>query len=104
MHPAPSTPVLRTKVSPTQRPSSFLPGRFNADMQIANLRMRDAGVQVVSHFVIMGELMRDWRGTPGAKQLMPYLDAYIPEFSFLARSHGYAVLNGTLMEGQETLL
>ena len=29
--------------------------------EISNQRMRDAGVQVLSTFAIMSELMRDWR-------------------------------------------
>ncbi|CAG5137044.1 uncharacterized protein ALTATR162_LOCUS32 [Alternaria atra] len=44
----------------------------------ANARMQQAGVQLVSLFSIVCDLMRDWRNTPGAKELLPYLDKYLP--------------------------
>lgn len=40
----------------------------------ANDRMRAAGVQVLSMFAIALELMRDWRNTPGAPEMMPFFD------------------------------
>lgn len=40
----------------------------------ANDRMRAAGVQVLSMFAVSLELMRDWRDTPGATQLLPFFD------------------------------
>jgi len=40
----------------------------------ANDRMRNAGVQVLSSFAIIGELFRDWRNTPGSKELFPFFD------------------------------
>jgi hypothetical protein len=40
----------------------------------ANDRMRAAGVNVVSMFAITTDLMRDWRNTPGAPQLLPFYD------------------------------
>ncbi|KAK1235430.1 hypothetical protein PQX77_001357 [Marasmius sp. AFHP31] len=40
----------------------------------ANDRMRAAGVQVVPTIVIVMELMRDWRTTPGFAELSPYID------------------------------
>lgn len=40
----------------------------------ANTRMAAAGIQIVSLFSIIGELMRDWRGNPGALQVLPWLD------------------------------
>lgn len=40
----------------------------------ANNRMRDAGVQVLSLFAVALELMRDWRNTPGAKEMLPFFD------------------------------
>ena len=40
----------------------------------ANDRMRDAGVQVLSMFAVALELMRDWRNTPGATELLPFFD------------------------------
>ena len=40
----------------------------------ANDRMRAAGVQVLSMFAVSMELMRDWRNTPGAPELLPFFD------------------------------
>ena len=40
----------------------------------ANDRMRAAGVQILSMFAVACELMRDWRNTPGTKELMPFYD------------------------------
>lgn len=71
---------------------------------ISNDRMAKAGVQVVSLFSIVCDLMRDWRNTPGAAELIPWLDKYYPVYGMLARGHGAAVRNGTIIPGQETLL
>jgi nicotinamidase-related amidase len=70
----------------------------------ANLRMDKAGVHLVSMFAIIGDLMRDWRSTPGAAEVLPYLDKYLPGFGMLARGHGAAVQNGTLFPGQDAFL
>jgi nicotinamidase-related amidase len=70
---------------------------------LANDRMAQAGVQVVSLFPIFGELMRDWRHTPGAKELWPWLDVYYPVAGFVARAHALAVYNGTVQEGEKVL-
>ena len=40
----------------------------------ANDRMRAAGVRVLSMFAVACELMRDWRNTPGAKEMLPFFD------------------------------
>ena len=88
--------------------------------QDANDRMRAAGVQVLSMFAVALELMRDWRNTPGAPEMLPFFDTcvdplpwmravdemlalmlarlhrYLPEYGFLARAHDAAVNNGTL--------
>ena len=75
--------------------------------------MRAAGVQVLSMFAIACELMRDWRSTPGAPELLPFFDKsvigyssitaayilssrYLPQYGFLTRAHDAAVRNGTL--------
>lgn len=42
--------------------------------QDANDRMRAAGIQVLSMFAIACELMRDWRSTPGQKEMLPFFD------------------------------
>lgn len=69
----------------------------------ANVRMRGAGVQTIGMFAIVLELMRDWRNTPGAAEVLPYFDKYLPSYGFLARSHAAAVLNGTLIPGEAGL-
>ncbi|KAL1621641.1 hypothetical protein SLS56_009111 [Neofusicoccum ribis] len=71
---------------------------------VSNGRMRDAGVQLVSLFSIVCDLMRDWRNTPGAREVLPWLDRYYPVYGYLARAHGAAVENGTLIPGEEELL
>ncbi|KAI9897846.1 hypothetical protein N3K66_007702 [Trichothecium roseum] len=70
---------------------------------IANDRMRSAGVNVVSLFSIVGELMGDWRNVPGAKEVFPYFDKFFPTAGTLARFHATAVTNGTIMPGQADL-
>ncbi|CAL1702580.1 unnamed protein product [Somion occarium] len=62
----------------------------------ANDHMRAAGVQILSMFAVALELMRDWRSTPGATEMLPFFDTYLPEYGFLARAHDAAVDNGTL--------
>lgn len=69
--------------------------------EAANDQMRDAGVSVVSHFAIVMDLMRDWRATPGSKELFTYLDKYTPVIGNVVRQHRAAVQNGTLLDGQE---
>lgn len=70
---------------------------------ISNDRMARAGVQTVSLFSIVCDLMRDWRNTPGAKELIPWLDKYYPVWGTLARAHGAAVSNGTIQPGEDAL-
>lgn len=53
---------------------------------LANDRMRQGGVQVVSMFSIMSELMRSWGDSPGAVELLPFLDTYYPAYASVARS------------------
>ncbi|RMZ72292.1 Isochorismatase [Pyrenophora seminiperda CCB06] len=70
----------------------------------ANSRMQQAGVQLVSLFSIVCDLMRDWRATPGAKEILPYLDTYLPVYGMLARHHAAAVENGTVIPGEIELV
>lgn len=70
----------------------------------ANSRMQQAGVQLVSLFAIVCDLMRDWRNMPGTPEVLPWLDQYFPAYGYIARSHGAAVQNGTLLPEQDTLL
>jgi len=58
--------------------------------------MMNAGVQVVSLFSISLDLMRDWRATPGALELYPWLDKYYPAYRMIARGHRAAIENGTI--------
>ncbi|TFK26027.1 ycaC protein [Coprinopsis marcescibilis] len=57
----------------------------------ANSRMRQAGVQVLSMLAIVTELMRDWRSTPGAQEMLPFLDRYLPAYGWIARAHVAAI-------------
>ena len=43
----------------------------------ANDCMRAAGVHVLSMFAVACELMRDWRNTPGAREMMPFFDMWV---------------------------
>lgn len=71
--------------------------------QDANRRMEDAGVKLQGTFAIVMDLMRDWRNTPGSLQVLPWLDTYLPAYGYIARGHEAAVLNGTLLPGEEGL-
>ena len=70
----------------------------------ANSRMERAGVQLVSLFSIVCDLMRDWRVTPGAAEVLPYLDKYLPVYGMLARGHAAAIENGTVIPGEAGLI
>ncbi|KAK0615505.1 Uncharacterized protein DIS24_g11749 [Lasiodiplodia hormozganensis] len=71
---------------------------------VSNDRMRDAGVHLVSLFAIVCDLMRDWRNTPGAKEVLPWLDKYYPAYGFVARGHAAAIQNGTIIDGEAGLI
>ena len=71
---------------------------------VSNDRMARAGVQIVSLFAILCDLMRDWRNTPGAAEAIPWLNEYYPVYGRLAAAHGAAVLNGTIIPGETGLL
>ncbi|KXN87302.1 hypothetical protein AN958_08966 [Leucoagaricus sp. SymC.cos] len=66
----------------------------------ANERMRSAGIHVYSMFAIVCDLMRDWRHSPGATEVMPWLDRYMPSYGYLQRAHGAAVKHGKVQPGQ----
>ncbi|KAH8805066.1 Isochorismatase-like protein [Xylogone sp. PMI_703] len=80
-------------------------GTFNPRLAAdANRRMEQAGVQLMGLFGITMDLMRDWRNTPGTAEVLPYLDQYLVPYSLLARNHGYAIENGTLVPGEQQIL
>ncbi|EAT92562.1 hypothetical protein HBI56_000480 [Parastagonospora nodorum] len=66
----------------------------------ANDQMANAGVHMYSLFAIVCDLMRDWRATPGAKEVLPWLDRYMPVYGNLARHHAAAVEVGTIIPGE----
>ena len=70
---------------------------------MANDRMLQAGVQISSMFVIMCDLMRDWRNTPGALQLLQWYDKWLPAYGMVARSHLNAIENGTILPGEDQI-
>lgn len=53
--------------------------------QDANNRMRDAGVQILSQFAVLCELMRDWRNTPGSEDILPFCHEYVQKSLFSAQ-------------------
>ncbi|KAM7223851.1 Isochorismatase-like protein [Rhypophila decipiens] len=70
---------------------------------IANAQMLRAGVNVVSLFAVFGDLMRDWRHVPGSAELYGWIDEWMPSYSYFARAHKNAKLNGTILPGQDGL-
>jgi hypothetical protein len=70
----------------------------------ANAQMARAGVQMYSLFAIVCDLMRDWRNTPGAKEVLPFLDRYMPVYGQLARHHAAAVQAGTFIPSEMELI
>ncbi|KAL8845744.1 MAG: hypothetical protein Q9221_009112 [Calogaya cf. arnoldii] len=79
-------------------------GTFNEILaRDANERMKDGGVILQGMFAIVMDLMRDWRNTPGSKEVLPFLDRYLPAYGYVARGHRAAVVNGTLAPGEEGL-
>lgn len=71
---------------------------------VSNDRMARAGVQIVSLFSIVCDLMRDWRATPGIDAVYPYLAQYYPVYGRVAAAHGAAARNGTISNAEELLL
>lgn len=51
-------------------------------------------------FSVVMDLMRDWRNTPGASTVLPFLDNYLPAYGYVARLHESAVQNGSLLPGE----
>lgn len=70
---------------------------------VSNQRMAAAGVNVVSMFSIVCDLMRDWRNTPGSAELIPWFDKYLPIYTWVARAHAAAIRNGTIVPGEDVL-
>lgn len=70
---------------------------------ISNDRMSQAGVHIVSLFSIACDLMRDWRSTPGAAQMIPWLDKYFPVWGYVARGHYGAVKYGKIQPGEDQI-
>ncbi|KAF2137459.1 uncharacterized protein K452DRAFT_321712 [Aplosporella prunicola CBS 121167] len=71
---------------------------------VSNARMQAAGVQLVSLFSIVCDLMRDWRNPPGSAGVLSFLERWYPTYAYLAKAHGTAAENGTLVAGEEVLL
>ncbi|KAJ4304130.1 hypothetical protein N0V88_001740 [Collariella sp. IMI 366227] len=70
---------------------------------ISNDQLMRAGVNVVSLFAIVCDLMRDWRASPGAKELLPWLDRYMPAYGMVARAHRAAKESGVIFDGEDLL-
>ena len=71
--------------------------------EVTNDALVRSGVNVVSLFAIVCDLMRDWRSTPGAKELIPWLDRYLPAYGMVARAHKNAVEGGVVQTGEDVL-
>jgi hypothetical protein len=63
--------------------------------------MRGAGVHILDSLSISMEMMRDWRNVPGAKEVLPWMDQYVPSYGFLARAHLSATKNA-ITEAEDT--
>ncbi|KAK4115129.1 Isochorismatase hydrolase [Canariomyces notabilis] len=70
---------------------------------ITNAQLLNAGVNVVSIFAIIADLMRDWRNTPGALEVLPWLERHMPAYGMVARAHRAAIENGTIIPGEDQL-
>jgi hypothetical protein len=69
----------------------------------ANDQMRYAGVQLVSLFSIVCDLMRDWRNVPGVNEVYPFLNKYYGVYGMLAKAHLGAIENGTVSQAEASL-
>ncbi|EHL01854.1 Isochorismatase-like hydrolase [Glarea lozoyensis ATCC 20868] len=80
-------------------------GTFNDKLAAdANRRMEAAGVHLMGMFGIAMDLMRDWRNTPGSAEVLPFMDKYLVPYSLVARAHGDAIDNGTIIPGEAQIL
>lgn len=66
--------------------------------------MANAGVQIMTLVSIVFELMRSWVDTPGASEVLPWMDIHNPYYAFIARAHGHAVLDGVILPGEGEIL
>lgn len=66
----------------------------------SNRRMEKHGVNLYSFFAIVSDLMRDWRNTPGSKEVMPFLKKYYAVYGYVAKGHLAAVESGTILPGE----
>ncbi len=81
----------------------YLTKRTQQIRDIANDQLMRAGVNVVSMFAIVCDLMRDWRNTPGAAELFPWFDKYMPAYGMVARAHRAAIQSGVVSTGEDIL-
>ncbi|KAI5247534.1 Isochorismatase hydrolase [Aureobasidium subglaciale] len=71
---------------------------------ISNDRMRQAGVNIVSLFYIICDLMKNWTFEPGITTILPWLDTYYPAYGYIARSHAAAIKQGSIAPGELQLI
>lgn len=69
------------------------------------MRMQGAGINLVSLFSIVADLLRDGRN-PVVDPVFSeaWTDQYIPSAGFMTRAHAAAILNGTLVPGEADLV
>lgn len=71
----------------------------------ANMRMQGAGINLVSLFSVVADLIRDYRSTAvDPVYSETWSDQYIPSAGFMTRAHAAAILNGTLIPGEANLV
>jgi hypothetical protein len=71
-------------------------GSASAEKEISDHaynRMRGAGVHILDSLSMAMEMMRDWRNVPGAAEVLPWMDQFVPSYGLLARAHVSATKN-----------
>ncbi|KAF5381148.1 hypothetical protein D9757_009431 [Collybiopsis confluens] len=66
----------------------------------AKARMRDAGVHVVSPYVVVADLIRTWANAQFNVQVLGWDFAYWALRGFMTEAHAAAIQNGTLSPGE----
>jgi len=71
---------------------------------LANARMRDAGVYVMPQFAVASDLQRDWRSDPGVATFLDLLVKFFPTVKNVVMLHGGSVKGGVLIPGEDELI
>jgi len=80
-------------------------GTFDARAaDLANARMRDAGVYVLPQFAVAADLQKDWRNPPGIPVFLDLLFKFFPTINNVIRLHGGSIKHGALIPGEDQLV